>query len=221
MHSLSRLFLVVLAAAVITAGCTHAPGPVAPAEPAPAAPGAVTASDLPSLALAPADLPACFSRTGEQVKTADDVGDLARQAGWQGGYEAVFSCPSAGSGPTVIVHSLALYPAENVGGIAAMVDRQDRPAGYVFGNISDPDRSFIVSGFSARFNSTEPSAASPGAFVLAGGRNGSAPAPASRGDFAEFIVFRGNVLEILKMTGPDTNATLLHGLARAAAQKIP
>lgn len=221
MRSLSCLLLLVLAAAVIIAGCTQAPGPVAPAAPEPAVPGTVTAPDLPSLALAPADLPACFSRTGEQGKTADDVGDLARQAGWEGGYEAVFSCPSAGAGPTVIVHSLALYPAGNVPGIAAMVDRQDRPAGFLYANISDPDPGFFVSGFSARVNSTGPSAASRGAFVLAGGRNVSAPASASQGDFAEFIVFRGNVLEILKMTGPDTNATLLHGLARAAAQKIP
>jgi hypothetical protein len=49
----------------------------------------------------------------------------------------------------------------------------------------------------------------------------SAAASGTTGDFAEFIVFRGKVFEVLKMTGPHENATLLHDIARKAAEKIP
>ncbi|WP_292346969.1 MULTISPECIES: hypothetical protein [unclassified Methanoregula] len=221
MRILSGSLIFLLAAAlVLTSGCTEAQrGPSATAGPVSPLPSGVP--DLKALALSPAELPACFSLSDERVKSPDDVSDLAKNAGWEAGYEAVYTCPSAGSGPTVIVHSLAVYPAVNVLNIAGMVDRQDRPQGYVFENISDPDQSFYVSGFSARFNASAVPAASSGSFLVAGGKNISAPASDSAGDFAEFIVFRKNVFEVLKMTGPGTNATLLHELARTAAQKIP
>lgn len=218
------LLLVLAAALVLAAGCTQPAGTAVPAPPAPAvplSPAPAGVPDLKALALAPAELPACYSLADERVKTADDVSDLAKKAGWEAGYEATYTCPSAGDEPTVIVHSLAVYPAENVLNIAGMVDRQDRPADYVFGNISDPDQSFYVSGFFARSNASRQTAASSGSFVLSGGKEVSAAAPGITGDFAEFIVFRKNVFGVLKMTGPGTNATLLHGLARTAAQKIP
>jgi hypothetical protein len=217
------LVAVVLFAVVIAAGCTQAPGPAAPAVPAaPPAPsaGTVTGSDLPSLALGPADLPPCYTVSDRRAKTTADVGDLAKNAGWEAGYEAVFTCPSGTGESTVIVHTLALYPAHNVPAIAGMVDRQDRPAGYQCENITDPDQRCFVSGFFAVFNGTMDTAASPGLAVL-GGKNTSADGSGAAGEFAEFIVFRGKVFEVLRMTGPETNATVLHDLARTAAQKIP
>jgi hypothetical protein len=206
-----------LAAALVSAGCTQAPVPAAPAAPVPAA---VAGPDLPSLALAPADLPACYALSGQRVKTAGDVGVLAKNAGWEAGFEAVFSCPATGGEPSVIVHSLALYPAANVPEISAMVDRQDRPAGYLFENTSDPDQRVFISGFMATANTTGAPESSAGSFVLSGGKDAAAAA-GSAGDFAEFIVYRGNVFEVLRMTGPGTDAALLHGLAQKAASKIP
>ena len=38
---------------------------------------------------------------------------------------------------------------------------------------------------------------------------------------AEIIFYRGKVFEVLKMTGPETNVTLLRDLAQKASAKIP
>ena len=214
------LILILAAACVLASGCTQ-PERAPSATAAAGSPAPVGVPDLRSLALAPTELPACYSLSAGREKSAADVGDIAKKAGWQAGYEAAYTCPSAGSEPTVIVHSLAVYPAANMLSIAGMVDRQDRPADYVFENISDPDQSVYVSGFYARSNASRETAASPGTFVLSGGRDISAPVSGTAGDFAEFIIFRRNVFEVLKMTGPGTNATLLHELARTAAMKIP
>jgi len=217
----SRILILILAAAcVLASGCTQ-PERGPPPTPAPGSPAPAGVPDLRSLALAPSELPACYSPSAGRDKSADDMSDIAKNAGWQAGYEAAYTCPSAGAEPTVIVHSLAVYPAANMLSIAGMVDRQDRPADYVFENISDPDQSVYVSGFYARSNTSRETAASPGTFVLSGGRDISAPASGTAGDYAEFIIFRRNVFEVLKMTGPGTNATLLHELARTAAMKIP
>jgi hypothetical protein len=215
--SKSLLILLLVAAAVLISGCTQAPGPAAPATP----PAPVAHPDLKVLALVPSDLPACFSLSDQRVKSAGDVGNLAKDLGWETGYEVTYSCPAAGPEPTVILHSLAVYPASNVPGIAGMVDRQDRPAGFLYENMSDPDQSFFIRGFSARTGTEKAAGVSPGSFVLAGGKNVSAPASGTPGDFAEFIVYRRNVFEVLKMTGPGANATLLHELARTAAERIP
>ena len=104
------LFAFIITGMILTAGCTQGTAPAATATPLPAA-----APDLRALALDPADLPACFSLTNEQVKTPDNVGSLARDLGWQAGYAVTFTCPGNGTGePTVILHSLAVYPAKNM-----------------------------------------------------------------------------------------------------------
>jgi hypothetical protein len=215
MSSSRALIIAILVCSLVLAtGCTGLNGTAAPS---PATPDQIS---LESLVLTPSEIPQNFTLSESRVKKSTEVSKLARDLGWEAGYEVIYTYPAAGAEPTVLVHSLAVYPANNVLGIAAMVDRQDRPAGFLYENISDPDQRFYISGFSAKVSSTE-TAVSPGSFVIAGGKNVSAAASGTTGDFAEFIVFRGKVFEVLKMTGPRENATLLHDLARKAAEKIP
>jgi len=209
------IIAILLCLLVLATGCTGRTGTAVPT------PNTSEHITLESLVLTPSELPQNLTLRESRVKNSTEVSKLARDLGWEAGYEVIYTYPAAGAEPTVLVHSLAVYPANNVPGIAAMVDRQDRPAGFLYENMSDPDLRFYISGFSAKVSSTDTSGVSPGSFVIAGGKNVSAAASGTTGDFAEFIVFRGKVFEVLKMTGPQENATLLHDLARKAAEKIP
>ena len=134
------MLLVLATAAVITAGCTQGTTPPPSATPIPVTAAVSTPAGLPALALGPADLPSCFLPTGQHTKTAAEVGSLAKDLGWQAGYEASFACPAAGGRePDVIVQSIAIYPPANLAAIAGMVYRQDRVAGYTYENLTGTD----------------------------------------------------------------------------------
>jgi hypothetical protein len=209
-------FSLTIAGLVLVSGCTQGTTPAATTTPLPAA-----GSDLRALALVPADLPACFSLTSEQVKTPGDVGRLANDLGWQAGYAVTFTCPSADKGePTVILHSLAVYPAENMPVIAAMVDMQDRSTpGLVYENLTFPGREAEMRGFYGRTGNMEAGNVSAGDYLINGGEAGSGTT--SRNDIAEIVISRDTTFEVLRMSGPVTNATLLSDLAKTVLFKIP
>jgi hypothetical protein len=212
------LFLAfVITGMILTTGCTQGTAPAVTATPVPAA-----APDLRALALDPADLPACFSLSEEQVKTPGDVGSLARDLGWQEGYVVTFTCPAQGTGePTVILHSLAVYPVNNIPGIVAMVDSQDRSgSGLVYENLTFPGREAEMRGFYGRAGSGKAGNASTGSSPVTGAQAGSGNRTTTRSDMAEIIISRGTTFEVLRMNGPMTNATLLGELARAALAKV-
>jgi hypothetical protein len=201
------LFSLVIAGLVLFSGCTQDTS-----LPATAAPLPVNSGDLRALALMPSDLPPCFGLSAEQVKTFDDVGPLARDLGWEAGYAATFTCPAEENGePTVILHSLAVYPAVNIPAVVSMVDMQDRSdPGLVYGNLTFSDTG--MRGFYGRNNSGTPG-------NISGGQAGTGPIP--RNEVAEIIIWRGRTFEVLRMSGPMTNTTLLSALARAALSKVP
>jgi len=209
------LFAFIITGMILNAGCTQGTAPAVTAIPLPAA------TDLRALALDPADLPACFSITGEQVKTPDNVGALAKDLGWQAGYAVTFTCPGNGTGePTEILHSLAVYPAKNMPAIVAMVDSQDRSgSGFVYENLTFSGREAEMRGFYGRAKSMEAGNASAGAYLVSGGQAGSGTTP--RNYMAEIIISRGTTFEVLRMSGPMTNATLLGDIARTALLKVP
>jgi hypothetical protein len=211
------LILVVLAfAAVFAAGCTQGTGPVITVLPVP-----VTTPHLQDLALNTSDVPACFSLTKQNIKSPDDVGSLAKDLGWQAGYVVSYTCSAQSPEPTVITHSLAVYPAENMPGIAFMVDKQDRSAIVAYENLSFTDQTIAVRGFYGKAEESQFSPESPGTFVLNGGHDESGENTESESNVAEIIIYRGTTFEVLRMTGPKTNITLLRDLTHIAGQKIP
>jgi hypothetical protein len=217
--SLLFAILILAGVAVFTAGCTQATGLVLPATPVPG-----TLSPLPGLVLGPADLPACFSLAEQHVRSYGDVGTLARDLGWQDGYLVTYTCPAEGSDSTVITQSLAVYPSENMPGIASMVDRQDRiDTNHTYENLTFPARglSADLRGFYGKSVGAQDSGIVPGTPGLNGGRDVPETNGVSVNDVAEIIIYRGTVFEVLKMTGPGTNVTLLKGLAGKASAKMP
>lgn len=213
-HSLIIVFLIL--AAAIAAGCTQGTGTAAPEVTAP-----VMGPDLQDLSIRLSDVPACFSVSDQHTKTPGEVGQLAKELGWQAGYEVTYTCAEAGAGPTVLVHSLAVYPAVNMPGIVSMVDKQDRAAGFLYEDLEFPDKGSSLRGFYGIAGATAVTVSTGGTGQLAG--NGRVPEinANTRGDVAEIIISRGTYLSVLKMTGPGTNATILRDLALVAYARIP
>jgi len=216
MHFPYRFIIVTLVfAAVLAAGCTLGTGPAVPVTPVP-----VTGPDLQNLALRPSEVPSCFSLTDQHVKSSGEVGQLAKDLGWQAGYQVMYTCPGSGPEPTVIIHSLAIYPAGNISGIASLVDHQDRSASYTYRDLSFPDKNSIMIGFFGKAGRTEIPGISAGTDVLI---SNSVPGTTavSGSDVAEIIFYRGTCFNVMKMTGPGTNMTLLRDIALGVSAKIP
>jgi hypothetical protein len=210
------IIIILVFTAVIAAGCTQGTGPALPAVSVP-----VTTPDLHDLALNPSDVPACFTLTGQSEKNPGDVGQLAKNLGWRAGYVVTYTCTANGTETTVILQSLAAYPAENIPGIVSMVDQQDRTAGYLYEDLSFPDRGSSMRGFYGKANETQASGQSSGTYLVNGGREDPGTNAMSGGDMAEIIIYKGTIFEVLRMTGPGTNATLLRDIALKASAKIP
>ena len=210
MHLSSCLIVSILVLAVIGSGCTAPSGP--------ASPPVSTTPLLTDLALNASELPTCFSFTQGHTKTSSEVGTLARDLGWENGYVVTFTCPEGMNESTVLVQSIAIYPAENMQGIAAMVNKQDRQDGFTYQETWDPDQRVFIHGFYGTSNQTQSSGISD---VMYGDSNQPEPNRLSGYASAEFVLFRKNVFEVVKMTGPGTNATVIHDIARTAAMKIP
>jgi hypothetical protein len=210
------VIILLIGALVFTAGCAQGTGPVMPATPLP-----VTQPDLHGLALNPSDVPVCFSLAEQQVKSSGDVGKLAKDLGWQAGYMVTYTCPAEGHEPTTLLHSLAVYPAANMPGIVSMVDEQDRQAGYTYEDLSFPNPGSALHGFYGKAGGAQVSGTSPGTSVLTGRDEVPRTSAVSGSDVAEIITYRGTIFEVLKMTGPETNTTVLRDMAQKAYAKIP
>jgi len=209
------ILLIFIAFTVFIAGCTQDFDLVPMVTPAP-----VTGSPLRDLAISTADLPACFSLAEQNVKSYADVGQLAKDLGWQAGYVATYACPAEGPGPTIIVHSLAVYPENIMSGIALMVDEQDRTTGFLYENLSFPEQDTSMHGFYGKSGGIQDSGIAPGTYFVNGGHEGTEVNTDSGDRVTEIIFYRGNVFEVLKMTGPGTNVTLLRDLAQKSYAKI-
>jgi len=210
------VILILIVAVTFAAGCTQKTSPSLPVTSAPA-----TTPHLSDLAITSSDTPACFTLTEQLVKSSADVGELAKDLGWQEGYGVTYSCPAKGTEPTVISHSLATYPAANMAGIASMVDEQDRPAGYLYEDLSFPDQSIPMRGFYRKADSLQTSGISTDVNLLTGRSDSAETDAVADSSVAEIIFYRGTTFEVLRMTGPGTNVILLKDLALKSAAKIP
>ena len=210
------VILLLIGIVVFTAGCTQGTGQVVPATPLPG-----SAPDLHGLALSGSEVPGCFSLAEQHIKSSGDVGKLARDLGWQAGYVVMYSCPAEGHEPTTILHSITVYPAENLPGIVSKVYEQDRSSGYMYEDLSFPEKGSAMRGFYGKVNETQASGLSPGTYLVSGGRGVPETNAVSGGDVAEIMIYHGTIFEVLKMTGPGTNVTIIRDMAQKASAKIP
>jgi len=197
---------------VFAAGCTGRAVTAVPAAPTPAH---IT---LESLALTPSEVPQNFTLRESRAKNSTDVSKLARDLGWKQGYVVRFTYPSEGiSGQTEILQTVTLYPAKNIPAIAELAEKQERSdKNMLFSNLSTPALGSYSRAFSGTINTLmipEPDNGNP----LGSGSVGATV----QQDFVEIIFTKGDILEVLRMTGPGADYSTLASLVQKAYNKIP
>jgi hypothetical protein len=208
------LFSILLIGLFLGAGCTQ-PGSIPSPGPVPASP----AQQLPlsAIALTTADAPAGYTLVESRVKTPGEVGKLAKDLGWQDGYIVKFSgIPGTGKNPTEITVNLVTYPAETAPRIVLMsqsIEMADNR--QVVSRVPSPGLGNSSVGFTGKISGN------------AGGWQNTNPliqetgsVPATR-DMAEIIFSKGTTMEVLRMTGPGANYSVIKGLAETAYARVP
>jgi hypothetical protein len=145
------------------------------------------------------------------------VSRLARDLGWKEGYVVRFTSPVDGErAPTWILQTLTRYPEKNIPAVAELIERQDRADNtMIYSNLSSPGLGSYSSAFSGKVNPLivpEPGNQNP--LV-----SGSAEETIQQ-DFVEIIFVKGDILEVLRMSGPGADYSTLASLAKQAYNKI-
>jgi hypothetical protein len=172
---------------------------------------------LESLVLTSSDVPQNFTLVESRAKNATDVGNLALSLGWQQGYVVRYArSPEGVSGTTEILHTIALYPEKNIPAIAELIERQERSdSNMTFSNISSPSLGNYSHAFSGKENIRIINK-SDNLFLL---EYDSAKETIQQ-DFIEIIFSKGDILEIIRLTGTGSDFSTLSHLAQKAYSKI-
>ena len=173
---------------------------------------------LESMVLTPSDVPQNFTLVESRAKNATDVGNLALSLGWQQGYVVRYASSSEGrSGSAEILHTIALYPEKNIPAVAEGIERQERSDNNMtFSDLSSPSLGNYNHAFSGK-ETVRIINKSDNVFLL---EYDSAKETIQR-DFIEIIFSKGDILEIIRLTGPGSDFSTLSRLAQKAYSKIP
>jgi hypothetical protein len=223
MRNTSFLLLAVLVcAALAAAGCVAGPASSPAVSPAPAV-------SLPSLALDRQDLPEGYVLTMYREKNESDVGTLALDLGWQGGYVEEYTDSTGPAGSQVVIrHSLATYPATSMPAVMGYVTKVDQACNELryFDIAVDglgPDaRGFVgyVPGADVSPVTTTGTAVA-GPLLLMGTGDGQSGGEACGQHFIEIVFAKGTTLEVIRVTGTVDSDKDIIAIARKAYAKIP
>ena len=201
---------------ILVAGCTVRDTKVVDS---PSMPARLT---LESMVLAPSDIPQNFTLVESRAKNSTDVGTLALSLGWQQGYVVRYiRSPEGGPDNSEILHTITLYPEKNIPAITELIERQERSdSNMTFSNLSSPSLGNYSHAFSGKEN-VRIINKSDNVFLLY-----YDPAQETiQQDFIEIIFSKGDILEIIRLTGPGTGLesdfSTLSLLAQKAYSKIP
>jgi len=204
------LFFLFVIGLSLGAGCTQS-----------ALPEDIPATPVPSLAdfaLTAADAPGNYTLVESRAKTADEVGSLAKDLGWQGGYVVTYSgMPDHPMGATEITQTITTYPASGMADIVAFVDTTDQSdPELVVTNLPSPSLGEYSHAFSGKAISQIVFSENKGDPLGSGSLKGSL-----KHDRVEIIFAKDSTLEVLKMTGPNADYATLKALSGIAYAKLP
>ena len=173
---------------------------------------------LESLVLTPSDVPPNFTLVESRAKNDTEVGNLALSLGWQQGYVVGYArSPEGGSGSAEILHTIVMYPEKNIPTIAELIERQERSdSNMTFSNFSLPSLGNYSHAFSGKENLRIINN-SDNVFLL----EYDSTRETIQQDFIEIIFSKGDILEIIRLTGPGSDFSTLSSLAQKAYSKIP
>jgi hypothetical protein len=213
MHHSRFLILAILAAAVLAvAGCTTTGTPPVTATTTPA----VT---LASLALTPSEVPTNYTLAVSREKNQSEMGPLALQLGWEGGYIVTYTNDTVTPyGQTTIVQTITRYPVSSMPGITGLVRKQEMTdVDMNYTNLSVQGLGDLSGGYLATPHTQiliKP--ADNGNAIV----KGSAQAVMTH-EIAEVWFSKGQVFEVIRVTGPGADAATVTSLARSAWAKSP
>lgn len=215
--SIILILAILLCVALAVAGCTSE------TKTPPAA--TATAISLPSIALDRTDLPEGYVLTMSKLKTSSDISPLAQSLGWQAGYVVEYTKSTAPG--TVVLHSLAGYPAASMPNVLDYVNKADRSCSdleyFDIGvtGIGDNSRAFI--GYIPNKDQVPIVTTVPAAGPLsdiAVSTEGSKTVTCGQG-YLEIVFTKGNVLEVIRFSGPVIDDKEAIAIAQKAYSKIP
>jgi hypothetical protein len=170
------------------------------------------------MVLTPLDVPQNFTLVESRAKNATDIGNLALSLGWQQGYAVRYArSPEDGTGSAEILQTIALYPEKNIPAVAELIERQERSDNTMtFSDLSSPSLGNYSHAFSGK-ETVRMMNKSDDVFLL---EYDSAKVTIQQ-DFIEIIFSKGDILEIIRLTGPGSDFSTLSRLAQKAYNKIP
>ena len=203
---------------LLSAGCTSLSGTQASA-PLTATSAPAENISLVPYALAPADLPAGFAEQSARYKSADEVSATAKDLGWQEGYVSTWaSTGNATLGVTTITQTTTVYNARNMSSLVPLVAAgEQQQQGLVFSTLPQPATGPDTRAISAVVVNATPTAATSGGVVAI--QNESTSTAAAQG-YIEVIFGKGQILEVIRMTGPGAQYDTLTTLAESAYAKL-
>jgi hypothetical protein len=206
------LVIVVLCAAVLAGGCTQTS-----TTPATAAPS-VTTGSIDNLALSSADVPSDFTLAESRAKNQSEISSSARALGWQAGYLVRF-ISSQTKTSSEIRQTITQYPATNIKKILLASASGDLATnGMSFSGLPSPGLGNDSLAFQGTVGNT--TAGTGGiAQIPTAGQPISSHGPADQ-KFVEILFTKGDIFEVIRMSGEEADYSVLKGIAATAYDKV-
>ena len=212
------VYIFVACAITVCAGCVSPSGSPGNVTLAPVTGSAANSVSLAPLVFTQADLPPGFIQVSGRQKSISELGGEAKDLGWVGGYVATYS--SSGNetvNPTVITQTITEYPAGNIPSLVSLINVNDRQVtGFSYNDLPSPNTGPETQAFSAMANAaTAKTENNP--FLSSSSTNATAPPPIG---FSEVVFGKGDILEVIRITGTGAQYSTLKTLAETAYSKI-
>jgi hypothetical protein len=224
MHRIISLSLGILVGiTLIMAGCTQtSPQGTEIITTTPANP--VSSSGyLESLILTPADLHNNVTLISSREKTRDEVGNVAGDLGWQKAYVAGYRYSGEETvNATEILQTITVYPEQNIPSIITLIEKQEKSdTAMVFSDLQAPagipdGKEFRASKITGTVKPTTAAAGDP---FIHSPETATNTAGAGK-DFVEIMFSKGNILEVIRISGTDPDNETLNTLAQVAYNRL-
>lgn len=206
---------------LLVAGCTQ----TADTHPASALPGQTTGQPaLETLILTPADIPMNVTLSESRKKTRGEVSSVAENLGWQNAYVVRYHTSGpANANVSGIIQTITVYPSQNIPDIIAIAMKQEQSqSGMTFTALPSPATISGAHVFKATknpVNVTEETTTSASPFIHSSedvsGRAGYDQ------DYVEILFFKGDIFEVIHVSGTMPDEKVLYRMAQAAYDKLP
>jgi len=208
--------VIFVAALILCAGCTSAPA-ANPAAPVPTQGPAN--STLAAYTLASSDLPAGWTLLSSREKTAAEMSAAAKNLGWQDGYVVVYMLPAnTTAGTCTLTQTVTRYSGQNMSALVSLVATNERKvSGLAFTDLPSPATGSDTRAFAAVLVNATPSATPTSGMASIAFES---QAPVATEGYTEVVFGKGDILDVLRMSGTCPSYDTLASLGTTAYGKL-